>query len=228
MVSDYWIFKINFIISLIFLWVTPVFLIFWLVLFTIGLGYFKVLNWKSFIRTWSPIFSVWYLILLVNLIKFSPVFIGPGYTEDLMQKALINGVFFERICFSTIITLHAISTTIGIPILIPMFNIFSNKAKPTACEGEDHKKTNSTTTEPKKKEDGWFGKTTNQKDAERCSKLADEMSKVEYRAPLYQSKEMDSEDGTRTTRNISSRIPGYGVFNFCFSYPKEALKKKDK
>ena len=51
--------------------------------------------------------------------------------------------------------------------------------------------------------------------------LADQMSKVAYCAPFYQSKEIDSEDETRTTRNISSRIPGYGVFNFCFSYPKK-------
>jgi len=79
-ISNYWIFKINFIISLLLLWITPVFLILWLILFTIGLRYFGVLNWNSFIKTWSPIFSVWYLILLVSLVKYSPVIIGPGYT----------------------------------------------------------------------------------------------------------------------------------------------------
>ena len=88
--------------------------------FTICLKYFKKLTWNSFIRTWLPIFTLWYLILIVNLGKYSPIIIGPGYTETLMGKALYDGIFFERICFSTILTLHVFSSFLGFPIIIPV------------------------------------------------------------------------------------------------------------
>jgi len=122
--SNYWIFKVNFIVSLFLLWMTPVFLIVWLIMFTVYLRFVGVLNWNTLIKTWTPILSVWYLILLVSLVKYSPVMIGPGYTKDLIRNALMDGIFFERICFVTIFMLHGISAKIGFPILIPMFNIF--------------------------------------------------------------------------------------------------------
>jgi len=143
-----------------------------------------------------------------------------------MQKALIDGIFFERICFTTIITLHAVSAIIGVPILIPMFNTF-NKNNPTSCAGDETSKKNKPTPAKPTESSSWFGgKTQNQKDSGRCAKLADKMSESAYRS-IYQHQRMDSEDGTRTTHNISSRAPGFGVFNFCLSLPKKYDKKPD-
>ena len=70
--------------------------------------------------------------------------------------------------------------------------------------------------------------TQNQKDAETCGKLADRMAKTEYRHPLYQHESMDSEDGKRVTHNVSARVPGFGVQNFCFSTDKKNLEKDNK
>ena len=68
---------------------------------------------------------MWYLILIISLGKYSPIIIGPGYTEALMGKALYDGIYFERICFSTILTLHMFSSFLGFPIVIPViFDIF--------------------------------------------------------------------------------------------------------
>jgi hypothetical protein len=204
-------------------------LIYWLIFFTICLQYFKKLTWNSFFRTWLPIFTLWYLILIVSLGKYSPIIIGPGYTEELMEKALYDGIYFERICFSTILTLHMFSSFLGFPILIPIvFNIFKRIWR-TDCARDDEsrasKKTNST------QSGWWFGgdkRTQNQKDAEICSKLANQMAETEYRHPLYQHESMDSEDGKRVTHNVSTRFPGFGLQNFCVSTNKKNLKKDDK
>ena len=143
LIPNYWVF--NFIISLFLLWLSPMILVFCLIFFfTICLKYFKKLTWNSFIKTWLPIFTLWYLILIVSLGKYSPIIIGPGYTEALMVKALYDGIYFERICFSTILTLHAFSSFLGFPIVIPVvFNIFKNIPR-TKC-AEDEKSSNSTT-----------------------------------------------------------------------------------
>ena len=90
-------------------------------------------------------------------------------------------------------------------------------------ESKPSKKPNST------QSGGWFGfggkKTQNQKDTETCRELADQMAKTEYRHPFYQHESMDSEDGKRVTHNVSARVPGFGVQNFCFSTDKKNLKK---
>nr|QUS63581.1 hypothetical protein [Haslea silbo] len=123
LIPNYWVF--NFIISLFLLWLSPMILVYWLIFFTICLKYLKKLTWNSFIITWLPIFTLWYLILIVNLGKYSPIIIGPGYTKALMGKALCDGIYFGRICFSTILTLHMFSSFLGFPIIIPVvFNIF--------------------------------------------------------------------------------------------------------
>jgi hypothetical protein len=71
-------------------------------------------------------------------------------------------------------------------------------------------------------------KTSNQKDAETCVKLANQMVKTQYRHPLYQHESMDSEDGKRVTHNASIRVPGFGLQNFCFSIEKKNLEKDNK
>jgi len=71
------------------------------------------------------------------------------------------------------------------------------------------------------------GKTQNQKDSERCAKLADRMAETQYWSPLYQHQTMESEDGSRVTHNISTRIPGMGVFNTYLTLPKKYDKKPD-
>jgi hypothetical protein len=139
LIPNYWVF--NFIISLFLLWLSPMILVFWLIFFTICLKDFKKLTWNSFIRTWLPIFTLWYLILIVNLGKYSPIIIGPGYTEALMGKALDDGIYFERICFSTVLTLHMLSSFLGFPIIIPVvFNIFKRILPTTECQGDDESK----------------------------------------------------------------------------------------
>lgn len=244
--SNYWIFKINFLVSLFLLWLTPVFLLLWLIIFTAYLRFRGVLDWDTLNKTWTPIFGVWYLILVVSLAKYSPVIIGPGYTEELISNALMDEIFFERICFVTIFMLHVISAKIGFPILIPMFNIF-NKDKPTSCAGEDIPKppqspsggsnfgdnppfSSSPNSAEKAQSDNWFGmrgKTKNQKDSERCAQLADQMAKTHYRSPFYQHQTMESKDGTRVTHNVSTRIPGIGVINSCFTLPKKHDKEPE-
>jgi L-lactate permease len=67
--------------------------------FTICLKYLKKLTWNSFIRTWLPIFTLWYLILIVNLGKDSPIIIGPGYTEALMGKLYTMGFILNEYVF---------------------------------------------------------------------------------------------------------------------------------
>ena len=42
---------------------------------------------------------------------------------------------------------------------------------------------------------------------------------------------MESEDGERVTHNVSSRVPGFGLFNFCFTTSKKYdsdNRRKDK
>ena len=166
LIPNYWIF--NFIIALFLLWLSPMILVFWLVFFTICLKYLKKLTWNSFIRTWLPIFTLWYLILIVNLGKYSPIIVGPGYTKALMGKALYDGIYFERICFSTILTLHMFSSFLGFPIIIPVvFNIFKI-IKRTDCQGDDESKPTNATQSGGRFDSG--KKTQNQKDAETCGK----------------------------------------------------------
>jgi len=44
-------------------------------------------------------------------------------------------------------------------------------------------------------------------------------------SPLYQHESMDSEEGKRVTHNVSARVPGFGVQNFCFSTDKKNIEK---
>jgi hypothetical protein len=46
--------------------------------------------------------------------------------------------------------------------------------------------------------------------------------------PFYQHESMDSEDGKRVTHNVSTRVPGFGLQNFCFSTDKKNLEKDNK
>ena len=110
----------------------------------------------------------------------------------------------------------------GFPIIIPVVFRISR----TGCQGDDKLKPSNST-----QSKGWFAvdkKTQNQKDVETCGKLADQMAKTEYRHPLYQHESMDSEDGKRVTHNVSARVPGFGVQNFCFSTDKKNLEKDNK
>ena len=58
----------------------------------------------------------------------------------------------------------------------------------------------------------------------RLAANADQMEKTEYRNPLYQHESMDFEDEKRVTHNVSARVPGFGVQNFCFSTDKKNIK----
>lgn len=71
------------------------------------------------------------------------------------------------------------------------------------------------------------GKTQNQKDSERCAQLADQIAETQYRSPFYQRLTMESKDGTRVTHNISTRIPGIGIFNSYVTFPKTHDKEPD-
>jgi hypothetical protein len=53
-----------------------------------------------------------------------------------------------------------------------------------------------------------------------CGKLADQMAKTQHRKFFYQHEKMESEEGGRVTYNVNSRVPGFGLFNFCFTTPK--------
>jgi hypothetical protein len=223
-------------VCLFLLWLSPIILVYWLILFTLFLKYLNLLTWNSFVRTWLPIFTLWYLILIVDLGKYSPIIIGPGYTEELLGKVFYNGLYFERICLSTILTLHMVSSFLGFPIIIPViFNIFK-RISYTDCQGDDKPKPSKPTDSIRSR--GWFGglgggtknKTQNQKDTKICSKLADEMAKTEYRNPLYQYKTMDSEDGKRTSHNLSVRVPGFGLgpINICATTNKKDMNKDNK
>lgn len=221
LIPYYWIF--NVIVSLFLLWLSPMILIFWLIFFTICLKYFKRLTWKSFIRTWLPIFTLWYLILLVDLGKYSPIIIGPGYTEILLEKALYDGIYFERISLSTILTLHLFSSLLGFPIIIPVFNIFKLISR-TDCQGGDESKSSKST-----QSKGWFGgdgKTKNQQDAERCVKMADQMAESMVRNPYYQHKKMESKDGKRLTHNVGAKVPLFGWIGLCISHDKNEYTKR--
>lgn len=222
LIPNYWVF--NFIISLVLLWLNPIVLLCWLIFFTVCLKYFKKLTRYSFNKIWLPIFILWYLILIVNLGKYSPLIIGPGYTEVLMGKALYDDIYFQRICFSTILTLHMVSCFLGFPVLIPIIFNF-NKISTTGCAKEEDKESSNS-----KQSKSWFGGdkgTQNQKDAETCSKLADQMAPTQYRKPFYQHESMDSEDKKRETHNISIRVPGFGVQSICVTTDKKNSKKKE-
>ena len=85
-----------------------------------------------------------------------------------MGKALYDGIYFERICFSTILTLHMFSSFLGFPIIIPVvFNIFKI-IKRTDCQGDDESKPTNATQSGGRFDSG--KKTQNQKDAETCGK----------------------------------------------------------
>ena len=222
LIPNYWVF--NFAMSLFLLWLSPMILMFWLIFFSICLKYFKKLTWNSFIKTWLPIFTLWYLILIFNLGKYSPIIIGPGYTKELMGKALSDGIYFERICFSTILLLHMFSTFLGVPIIIPViFNVFKKIWGTDCAENNDP----TPPQKPSLKSNKWFssGDTQNQKDAETCGKLADNMSNTRYFQPFYKHESVDSENGQRVTHNVSSWFPGFGALNFCISFDKKNLGK---
>lgn len=54
------------------------------------------------------------------------------------------------------------------------------------------------------------------------------MAKTAYRNPLYQHESIDSGDGKRVIHNISTRTPGFGMQNFCFSTDKKNIEKNNK
>ena len=122
LIPYYWVF--NFPVSLFLLWFSPIILLFWLIFFTICLKYLEKLTWNSFIIIWLPISTLWYLILMIDLAQYSPIIIGQGHTIVLLVEVTTNGVYFERICFSTILLLDWLSHFLGFPIIIPViFNI---------------------------------------------------------------------------------------------------------
>ena len=119
------IFNINFIFSLFLLYLTPIVLLLWLILFVpLFLKYLGKLNLNSFLKSSIPILLAWYLILIVSLSTYVPVIVGPGYTGELILTILIDKIFFARICLCTIVPLHYVSEAIGTPIILPVFNIF--------------------------------------------------------------------------------------------------------
>lgn len=118
LMTNYSIFEINFVASLILLLLHPLLLLLWLIIFTVYLGFRGVLDWDTLNKTWTAILGIWYLILVVSLGEYSPVFVGPGYTHKLIVKVLVDEIFFERICLITIFMLHDLSAIIGIPIII--------------------------------------------------------------------------------------------------------------
>lgn len=220
--SDYWVYKFNFAISILFLWLSPVAVISWLLLFTFYTWYIGNLNWKNFIRTWSPILSLWYLIILVSLINYSPVIIGPGYTEELLSKALSDGLTFERICLSTVLMLHIISAKLGIPLVIPMLNIF--KSDNTSCAGKDDNPKPKPTPNAKPYDDNISHHDQAAKDAEMCRKLASAAAanrptswfSLNSWASKYYSHNKETLEG-RTTHKLSGNMPGFGNATFCFT-----------
>ena len=122
--SDFWIYKFNFVLAFFFLWLSPVILLMWLVIFTVFLACFKKLTKQSFIKTWIPVLIFWYSILLVDLLIYSPVIVGPECNiENLFIKILMGKVYFERICFSTIMLSHELGHRLGFSIIIiPVLN----------------------------------------------------------------------------------------------------------
>ena len=116
----YWLF--NFIISLFFLWMSPLELICWLIFFTIIYSkYCNQLTLISFVKIWLPVIILWYLILMIGMKDYLPIIIGPGYTNKFMLNYLYNnGTFINQICFSTVLTLHILSSLLGFPIVIPV------------------------------------------------------------------------------------------------------------
>jgi hypothetical protein len=140
LLSQKWVYKINTAISLILLWLSPLLCLLWLIIPVAYLAYKKALTLSSLSKILIPIFTIWYLIMWVSLINYGPVItIGPGYTDQLMVQLLDDEIFCPRICYSTILWLHVLSTKIGIPIYLPFFNFF-NKPKKTSCAENEEKK----------------------------------------------------------------------------------------
>jgi hypothetical protein len=86
--------------------------------FTICLKYLKKLTWNSFIRTWLPIFTLWYLIWGKSSPYF-PIIIVSGCTEAFMEKLYTMGFILNEYVFSTILTLHMFISFLGFHIIIP-------------------------------------------------------------------------------------------------------------
>ena len=125
-------------------------------------------------------------------------------------------------------TLHAEKHLRNLGVDVVTFEVSGRipKTPKTACQGDDPEPKPPTKPSTQTQSKGWFGggQTQNQKDAEACGKLADQMAKTEYRHPLFQHGSKDSADGKRVTHNFSVRVPGFGIQSLCVSTDKKNLE----
>jgi hypothetical protein len=162
----------------------------------------------------------------VSLINYGPVItIGPGYTDQLMVQLLDDEIFCKRICYSSVLWLHVLSTKIGVPIYLPFFKFFSGPKK-TACAENEEKKP--------QQNSSWnfFGsgepeKTQKEKDAENCQRLAEQMARAEREMghQFFHTDDRISDDQKRKSMGLSISFFHYFEQNFCYT---TANKKKSK
>jgi hypothetical protein len=226
LLSQKWVYKINTAISLILLWLSPLLCLLWLIIPVAYLAYKKALTLSSLSKILIPIFTMWYLIMWVSLINYGPVItIGPGYTDQLMVQLLDDEIFCKRICYSSVLWLHVLSTKIGVPIYLPFFKFFSGPKK-TACAENEEKKP--------QQNSSWnfFGsgepeKTQKEKDAENCQRLAEQMARAEREMghQFFHTDDRISDDQKRKSMGLSISFFHYFEQNFCYT---TANKKKSK
>jgi hypothetical protein len=231
LLSKKWVYKLNTTISLIFLWMSPILCVLWLIIILTYLALKKKLNFTSINKILTPIFTVWYLILWVSLINCGPIIIGPGHTEALLIQMVENDIFFKQISFSTVMWLNVLCEKIGIVIYLPFIKL--SWFKKTSCAGIDEEAQQQSSTKAfwnlfSKKE---HVKTKKEIDAETCKFLAEQMARVErekglFRNPCFQTEDQLSENGERKSTLTSVSFFGLYEQNFCYSRDAPKSKKK--
>lgn len=124
------------VVSFILLIVSPTLSIGWLCLITVYFLFIR--EYKPIFKIWLHTLVIWYSILCLSLYDVTPIVIGPGHTEELVQRILNKDLFFDSLCFQTIYLLNDLSLFLGCDIYIPIVNLFSFFNR-TSCSGKGDK-----------------------------------------------------------------------------------------
>ena len=118
---------LNFIVSILMLWIDPIILFTYLLSYNLYLKHSKQYTLIDFLMSFIPILIFWYLVLMYGLTLFCPISIGPGDTEELILFITfyepIEPSYCEHVCLNSIMLLDKLSCFLGYSIVIDFPNI---------------------------------------------------------------------------------------------------------
>ena len=148
------------ILSIILLvFISPVHSFIWLFIFTLYFLYES--NRNIIYKIWGVTLGIWYVIFTVSLYEI-PIWIGGSNTKLIANYLIQNQVFFDKLCFQTLVMFDALSNKIGISIYIPsifgfllkLLQFLGGNGK-ADCSGKGDSNNTNTNQQSKKKSSWW-------------------------------------------------------------------------